>query len=91
MKRIDVMTRPTKAGLALLIGGLVCLLKGSPPLIITATAQGQANAEQRAEESTRDAPPDTTPYWRPAVSEDYAQKAQDQFLSSPAFSSWTPW
>ena len=68
------MTRLTKAGVVLLIGGLVCLLKGSFPLVTTTTAQGQTNAKQRAEESTRDAPPDTTPYWRPAVSEDYSPK-----------------
>ncbi len=68
------MTRLTKTGLALLIGALLCVLKGSSPLVATAIAQGQNNAKQQKEESTRDAPPDTTPYRRPAVREDFAPK-----------------
>ena len=68
------MTRLTKAGLALFIAGLVCVLRGSSPLVTTAIAQGRNKAQQQARESTRDAPPDTTPYRRPALREDYAPK-----------------
>src|SRR5437588_7211406 len=68
------MTRLMQASLALLIAGLVCLLTASLPFVTTATAQGQNNAKKQGEESTRDAPPDTTPYRRPAVPEDYAPK-----------------
>ena len=64
------MKRLTQAGLAVLIAGLVLLLKGSSPLVTTATAQTQNKAQQQAKESTRDAPPDTTPYVRSAVPED---------------------
>ena len=64
------MKRLTQAGLAVLIAGLVLLLKGSSPLVTTATAQTQNKAQQQAKESTRDAPPDLTPYVRPAVPED---------------------
>ena len=60
------MIRLTRLGLALLIAGLILLLKVSSPLV--ATAQGQNKAKQKAEESTRDAPPDTTPYRRPGAS-----------------------
>src|SRR5690349_15929894 len=67
------MTRLTKAGLILVIAGLLCLLKGSSPLVTRAAAQSPNNA-QRAQESTRDAPPDTTPYRRPAVRGDFAPK-----------------
>src|SRR5215470_571805 len=68
------MTRLTQVGLALLITGLVLSLKGSSPLVTTASAQGQNNAKQKAQESTRDAPPDTTPYRRPTVPGDFAPK-----------------
>ena len=68
------MKRLTKAGLTVAIAGLVLLLKGSSPLVTSAIAQNQNNPQQRAEESTRDAPPDTTPYRRPAVREDFAPK-----------------
>jgi hypothetical protein len=68
------MMRLTRLGLTLVIAGLILLLKGSSPLVATATAQGQNNAKQRAEESTRDAPPDTTPYRRPALPADYAPR-----------------
>jgi hypothetical protein len=68
------MTRLTQVSLALLIAGLVCLLTANSPLVTTATAQDQNNAKKQGEESTRDAPPDTTPYRRPALSEDYAPK-----------------
>lgn len=78
------MTRLTKAGLALLIAGLVCLLKGSSPLVTTAIAQGRNNAQQQARESTRDAPPDTTPYRRPALPEDYAPKGIRPIPLTPA-------
>jgi uncharacterized repeat protein (TIGR01451 family) len=53
---------------------LVLSLKGSSPLVTIANAQGQNNAKQRAEESTRDAPPDTKPYRRPAIPGDFAPK-----------------
>ena len=53
------MKRLTKTGSAVAIAGIVLLLKGSSPLVTTATAQNQNNPQQRAEESTRDAPPDT--------------------------------
>jgi hypothetical protein len=45
-------------------------------LVTTATAKTQNNAQKKAEgrESTRDAPPDTTPYRRAAVREDFAPK-----------------
>ena len=68
------MKRLTKVGLAVAIAGMVLLLKGSLPLVTTAIAQGQNNPQQQAQESTRDAPPDTTPYRRPAVREDFAPK-----------------
>lgn len=68
------MKRLTKTGLAVAIAGIVLLLKGSSPLVTTAIAQGQNIPQQRAEESTRDAPPDTTPYKRQTVPEDYAPK-----------------
>ena len=68
------MKRLTQVGLAVLIAGLVLLLKGSSPLVTTATAQTQNKAQQQAKESTRDAPPDLTPYARPALPEDYAPK-----------------
>jgi hypothetical protein len=68
------MTRLMQASLALPIAGLVCLLTVSSPLVTTATAQGQNNPKKQADESTRDAPPDTTPYRRPALPEDYAPR-----------------
>jgi len=45
-------------------------------LVTTATAKTQNNAQKKAEgrESTRDAPPDTTPYRRPATPEDSAPR-----------------
>ena len=78
------MTRLTKAGLALFIAGLVCVLRGSSPLVTTAIAQGRNNAQQQARESTRDAPPDTTPYRRPALREDYAPKGIRPVPLTPA-------
>jgi len=68
------MKRLTKAGLAVAIAGMVLLLKGSSPFVTTAIAQGQKNSQQKAEESTRDAPPDTTSYKRPTVRDDFAPK-----------------
>jgi len=68
------MRRLPQIGLAVLIAGLVLLLKGSSPLVTTATAQGRNNAQQQTEESARSAPPDLTPYWRPAIPEDFAPK-----------------
>jgi hypothetical protein len=77
------MRRLTKVGLALLIAGLICLLKGSSALATTAIAQGRNNSQQQAQESARDAPPDTTPYARPALPEDYAPKGIRAILPIP--------
>ena len=77
------MKRLTQAGLAVLIAGLVLLLKGSSPLVTTATAQTQNKAQQQAKESTRDAPPDTTPYVRSAVPEDVGPRGIKAFLPIP--------
>jgi uncharacterized repeat protein (TIGR01451 family) len=68
------MIRLTKIGFVLVIAALLCSLKGSSPLVTTAAAQARNNAQQKIEESTRDAPPDTTPYRRPTVREDFAPK-----------------
>ena len=68
------MKRLTKVGLTVAIVGILLSLKGSSPFVTTAIAQSQSNPQQKAEESTRDAPPDTTPYRRPAVREDFAPK-----------------
>jgi len=78
------MKRLTKVGLAVAIAGMVLLLKGSSPLVTTAIAQGQNNPQQQAQESTRDAPPDTTPYRRPAVREDFAPKGIRPIALLPA-------
>jgi len=45
-------------------------------LVTTAIAKTRANTDQKTKgpESTRDAPPDTTPYRRPAFPEDYAPR-----------------
>src|SRR5262249_29025838 len=66
------MIRLTQIGLAVLLTSLLCLLKGSSPLVTTATAKTQGNSQQKGEgpESTRDAPPAITPYWRPAIPDD---------------------
>ena len=77
------MKRLTKVGLAVAIAGMVLLLKESSPLVTTAIAQSQNNPQQRAEESTRDAPPDTTPYRRPAIREDFAPKGIRAILPIP--------
>jgi hypothetical protein len=68
------MIRPTQVGLVILIAFLLCLLTGSSPLVTTAAAQGRNKTKQRLEESTRDAPPDITPYRRPAVRGDFAPR-----------------
>src|SRR5690242_2822283 len=69
--------RLTRLGLAVLIIVSILLLKGSSPLVQMAAAKTQAGSQGQVAESmsTRDAPPDTTPYWRPAVPEDYAPKS----------------
>jgi uncharacterized repeat protein (TIGR01451 family) len=74
------MKRLTQAGLTVLIAGLVLLLKGSSPLVTTATAQTQNKAQQQAKESTRDAPPDVTPYVRSTVPEEGGPRAIIPFL-----------
>src|SRR4029079_8343246 len=68
------MKRLTKIGLTVAIVGILLSLKGSSPFVTTAVAQSQSNPQQQPAESTRDAPPDTTPYRRPAVREDFAPK-----------------
>jgi uncharacterized repeat protein (TIGR01451 family) len=80
---MKIMKRLTQTGLAVLIAGLVLLLKGSSPLVTTAIAQTQNKAQQQAKESTRDAPPDTTHYVRPAVPEDSAPHGVKAFLPIP--------
>ena len=77
------MKRLTQAGLAVLIAGLVLLLKGSSPLVTTATAQTQNKAQPQAKESTRDAPPDTTPYVRLTVPGEVGPRAIKPFLPIP--------
>jgi uncharacterized repeat protein (TIGR01451 family) len=77
------MKRLTKAGLAVLIAGLVLLLKGSSPLVTTATAQTQNKAQQQPKESTRDAPPDLTPYVRSIIPEEGGPRAIKPFLPIP--------
>src|SRR5262249_30067969 len=83
------MKRLTQVSLAVLIVGLVLLLKGSSPLVTTATAQTQNKAQQQAEDPSRDgrdAPPDLTPYWRPALPEDLAPRGIRAIpLVPPAF------
>jgi uncharacterized repeat protein (TIGR01451 family) len=74
------MKRLTQGGLAVLIAGLVLLLKGSSPLAI---AQIQNKAQQQEKESTRDAPPDLTPYVRPTVPEEGGPRAIKPFLPIP--------
>jgi uncharacterized repeat protein (TIGR01451 family) len=69
-----------QGGLAVLIAGLVLLLKGSSPLAI---AQTQNKAQQPEKESTRDAPPDLTPYVRPTVPEEGGPRAIKPFLPIP--------
>ena len=68
------MKKLTNAGLTLTIVGMLLLLKGSSPFVTTAMAQTQSNARQKGQESTRDAPPDTTPYRRPAIRDDFAPR-----------------
>jgi len=77
------MKKLTQAGLAVLIAGLVLLLKGSSPLVTTATAQTQNKAQQQEKESTRDAPPDLTPYVRSTVPEEGGPRAIKTFLPIP--------
>src|SRR6266487_5734675 len=80
---MKIMKRLTQAGLAVLIAGLVLLLKGSSPLVTTATAQTQNKGQQQATESTRDAPPDLTPYVRSTVPEEVGPRAIKAFLPIP--------
>jgi uncharacterized repeat protein (TIGR01451 family) len=80
---MKIMKRLTQAGLAVLIAGLVLLLKGSSPLVTTATAQTQNKGQQQATESTRDAPPDLTPYVRSTVPEEGGPRAIKAFLPIP--------
>src|SRR6266567_2736089 len=84
---MKIMKRLTQVGLAVLIAGLVLLLKGSSPLVTTATAQTQNKAQQQAKESTRSAPPDTTPYTRPALPEDSAPRGVRAIPLLPGLSS----
>src|SRR5437870_9418403 len=84
---MKIMKRLTQVGLAVLIAGLVLLLKGSSPLVTTATAQTQDKAQQQAKESTRSAPSDTTPYTRPALPEDSAPRGVRAIPLLPGLSS----
>src|SRR5438270_192551 len=84
---MKIMKRLTQVGLAVLIAGLVLLLKGSSPLVTTATAQTQNKAQQQAKESTRSAPPDTRPYTRPALPEDSAPRGVRAIPLLPGVSS----
>ena len=70
------MMRLTQLGLAEVIAGLILLPKGSSLLMPSAAAKTQADAREKGEgqESTRDAPPHTTPYRRPALPEDYSPR-----------------
>jgi hypothetical protein len=70
------MIRLTQLGVAVVTAGLILLPKGSSLLVTTAAAKIQTEAREKGEdqESTRDAPPDTTPYTRPALREDYAPR-----------------
>ena len=68
------MKRLTRTSLIVAIAGVLFSLRGSSPFVTTAIAQTQSKRQQKAEESTRDAPPDLTPYRRPAVREDFAPK-----------------
>jgi uncharacterized repeat protein (TIGR01451 family) len=70
----------TYVGRAILIAGLILLLKGSSPLAI---AQTQNKAQQQPKESTRDAPPDLTPYVRSTVPEEGGPRAIKPFLPIP--------
>jgi uncharacterized repeat protein (TIGR01451 family) len=79
---MKIMKRLTQAGLVL-IAGLILLLKGSSPLVTTATAQTQNRAPQQEKESTRDAPPDLTPYVRSIVPEEVGPRAIKAFLPIP--------
>jgi hypothetical protein len=51
--------------------------------VTTAIAQGRNNSQQQAQESTRSFPPDTTPYTRPALPEDFAPKGIRALLPIP--------
>lgn len=74
------MKRLTKTGLTVAIIALLLSLKGNAPFVTTATAQPQNKAQQQEKESTRDAPPDLTPYVRPTVPEEAGPRAIKPFL-----------
>jgi uncharacterized repeat protein (TIGR01451 family) len=67
MKKLTHVTR------AVLILGLLLLLKGNPSLV-TAQTQGKPQGQKEETKSTRDAPPDTWHYTRPAIPEDSAPR-----------------
>ena len=77
------MKRLTKTGLTIGIVGVMLLLKGSSPFVTTAIAQTQNKAQQQEKESTRDAPPDLTPYVRSTVPEEAGPRAIKPFLPIP--------
>ncbi len=77
------MKRLTKIGLTVAIVGILLSFKGSSPFVTTATAQTQNKAQQREKESTRDAPPDLTPYVRSTVPEEGGPRAIKPFLPIP--------
>ena len=67
MKKLTHVTR------AVLILGLLLLLKGNSSLV-TAQTQGKPQGQKEETKSTRDAPPDTWHYTRPAIPEDFAPR-----------------
>ena len=67
------MKRPTQIARAAIILGLALLLKEHPS-VVTAQTQGKTQGQPEETKSTRDAPPDTWHYTRPAVREDYAPR-----------------
>ena len=77
------MKRLTKTGLTVGIVGVVLLLQGSSPFVTMATAQTQNKAQQQEKESTRDAPPDLTPYFRSIVPQEAGPRAIRPFLPIP--------
>ena len=74
------MKRLTQISRALFVLVLVLFLKGNPSLV---TAQTQNKAQQQEKESTRDAPPDLTPYFRSLVPEEVGPRALKAFLPIP--------
>ncbi len=67
------MRKPTRTALTALIAGVsVALLLVGNPFFVAAQTQDNAQEQTAESESDRSWPPDTTPYVRPVVPEDYA-------------------